>query len=48
MYEFIIVSYFKINTKGVPTVVQWDWQHLGGTGMQVRSPALYSGLRMSC
>ena len=30
----------------VPAMEQWDWQHLGSTGMQVQFPAWHSGLRM--
>ena len=29
-------------------MVQWDWQHLQSTGMQVRSWAQHSGLRIWC
>ena len=38
----------KLQSLGVPTVARWDWQHLGSTGMQVRSPAQHSGLRIQC
>ena len=31
---------------GVPAVTQRDWQHLGSSGTQVRSPAWHSGLRI--
>ena len=36
----------KREKRGVPTVVQQDWQPLGSTGMQVRSLAQHSGLRI--
>ena len=29
-------------------MAQWDWWHLGSTGLQVRSPARHSGLRIRC
>ena len=38
----------KKGRKGVPAVAQWDWRHPGTTGMQVRSPAGHSGLRILC
>jgi len=31
---------------GVPTLAQWDCQHLGSTGTQVFSPTGHSGLRI--
>lgn len=31
---------------GVPTVVQWDWRHLGSCRTQVRSLAQHSALRI--
>ena len=31
---------------GVSAVAQWDWQHLGSTGMQVQSLARHHGLRI--
>ena len=31
---------------GVSAVAQWDWQHLGSTGMQVQSLAQHHGLRI--
>lgn len=34
------------NGHGVPSVVQWDWWHLGNTGTQVWSLASHSGLRI--
>ena len=37
---------FKKGILGVPTVAQWDWQHLGSTGMQAPSRAWPSGLRI--
>ena len=30
--------------RGVPAAAQWDWQHLGSPGMQVRSLAQHCGL----
>ena len=38
----------KVEVKGAPTVVQWDQRCLGSTGMQVRSLAWHSGLRIQC
>ena len=35
----------RSSSLGVPTVVQWDWQHLCSIGMQVGSLARYSGLK---
>ena len=35
-------------TSGVPAVAQQDGQCLGSTGMQVRSLARHSGLRIPC
>ena len=29
-------------------MAQWDWRHLGSTGMQPRFPDQHSGLRIWC
>ena len=46
MYYLFFKSNCIILILGVPTVVQRDWQHLGSAGMQVRSLAWHSGLRI--
>ena len=39
-------GHMKVSGVRVPTTVRRDWQHLWSTGMQVRSPARPSGLRI--
>ena len=39
---------YRQRIPGVPTVEQWDQQHLGSTGTQVGSLAQHSGLSIQC
>ena len=41
-------SHLKAQTSRIPPMAQWHWWPLGSSGMQVRSLAQHSGLRMQC
>ena len=41
-----VPDHLRLVRLGVPAVVQWNWQCLGSTRIQVPSPARHSGLRI--
>ena len=50
VYSHTHIHTKKIKVKKHPlaAVVQWDWRHLGSTGIQVQFPAQHSGFRIRC
>ena len=46
LWKIAPIPQTKQKILGVPAVVKWDWWHPGSAGMQARSPALHSGLRI--